>query len=57
MKRKKQIEPENKAKSRSSNRLYVLRDKAIMAGVKLLSEEGIFEEVRRRRGEVATERQ
>jgi len=33
-------------------RLYVLRTKAITAGMKLLSEEEVLEEVKRRRGEV-----
>ena len=33
-------------------RLYVLRTKAVLAGMKLLSEEEVLEEVKRRRGEM-----
>jgi len=33
-------------------RLYALRKKAVIAGLKLLSEEEVLEEVKRRRGEI-----
>jgi len=33
-------------------RLYALRTKAVIAGMKLLSEEEVLEEVKRRRGEI-----
>ncbi len=33
-------------------RLYALRNKAVAAGMKLLSEEDVLEEVKRRRGEI-----
>jgi len=37
-------------------RLYALRTKAIAAGMKLLSEEEVLEEVKRRRGEIENEK-